>query len=94
MWNPASGLLQIGRELKNGNYITVSQHEVVLFLLSSLVTGSSFMSISSLVLVLRQFSFKGLSRNPEIGNTLICVLPSLIVGDWGNKEYQIWHKYL
>ena len=55
---------------ENGNYITICWHhvivifffffffEVVLFLLSGLVTDPSFMSISSLVLELWQFSFK------------------------------------
>ena len=39
------------------NDIIVNFFDVVLFLLSSLVTGPSFMSISSLVLELWQFSF-------------------------------------
>ena len=51
--------------------------DVVLFPLSSLVTGSSFMSISSLVLELWHFSF--MTRNPKIGNTSVCVLPNI----WG-----------
>ena len=53
---------------------------VALFLLSGLVTGPSFMSIWSLVLELWQFSFirdKGLTRNPEIGNTPVWVLPNI-----------------
>ena len=46
-----------------------------MFLLWSLVIGSSFMSISWLVLELWQFSFnKGLTRNPDMGNK--------ISGDW------------
>ena len=40
--------------------------DVVLFLLSSLVTGSSFMSISSLVLELWQFPFPFMMDWPEI----------------------------
>ena len=40
--------------------------DAVLFLLSSLVTGPSFMSIISLVL---EFFYKGLTRNSEIRNT-------------------------
>ena len=49
--------------------------DVVSFFLSGLVTGPSFMSISSLVLELRQFSF---IRNwPEIGNTPVWVLPNI-----------------
>ena len=56
--------------------------DVVLFLLSSLVTGLSFMSISSLVLELWQFSF--IRDWPEIWKSEIP--PSKfcpISGDWG-----------
>ena len=77
--------------LKNDNGIKIFRHDVIVdfffffffffdvvfFLLSNLVTGSSFMSISSLVLVLWQFFYKGLTRNPEIGNTSVWVLPSI-----------------
>ena len=49
--------------------------DVVLFLLSSLVTGPSFMSISSMVLELWQFSF--IRGCPEIGNTTIWFLPNI-----------------
>ena len=49
---------------KNDNDVTISWHDiianffdVVLFLLSSLVTGLSLISVSSLVLELRQFYF-------------------------------------
>ena len=46
--------------------------------MSNLVTGPSFMSISSLVLELWQFSFiKGLTRNPEILNTSVWVLSDI-----------------
>ena len=38
----------------------------------SLVTGSSFMSIPSLVL-----EYKGLTGNPKIGNTHIWALPNI-----------------
>ena len=48
---------------------------VALFLLSSLVTGPSFMWISSLVLELWQFSF--IRDWPEIGNTTVRVLPNI-----------------
>ena len=48
--------------------------DVVLFLLSSLVTGRSFMSLS-LVLELLQFLF--IRDWPEIGNTPIWVLPNI-----------------
>ena len=51
--------------------------DLVLFFLSSLVTGPSFMSILSLVLELRQFFFKGLTRNPEIGNTPVWFLSNI-----------------
>ena len=59
--------------------------DVVLFLLSSLVTGPSFMSISSLVLELWQFSF--IRDWPEIWKSEIP--PSEfcpISGDWGKLE--------
>ena len=49
--------------------------DVLLFLLSSLVTGPSFMSISSLILGLWQFSF--ISDWPEVGNTFVLVLPNI-----------------
>ena len=47
---------------------------LTLFLFTSLVTGLSLMSISSLVLELWQFFYKGLTRNLEIGNTPVWVL--------------------
>ena len=47
--------------------------EDVLFFLSSLVTGQRFMSISSWFWSYNNF-FKGLTRNPEIGNTPTWVL--------------------
>ena len=56
--------------------------DVVLFPLSSLVTGPSFMSISSLFLELWQFSFIGdwsEIRKSEIPPSKFC----LISGDWG-----------
>ena len=56
--------------------------DIVLFLLSSLVTGPSFMSISSLVLELWQFSF--IRDWPEIRK--LEIPPSEfcpISGDWG-----------
>ena len=56
--------------------------DVVLFLLSSLVTGPSFMSISSLVLELWQFSFIRdwpKIRKSEIPLSVFCP----ISGDWG-----------
>ena len=48
--------------------------DVVLFLLSTLVTGPSFMSVSSLVLELWQFCF---IRDLEIGNTPVWVFPNM-----------------
>ena len=63
--NPASGSLQIGHKLEKWQWrhnLSTWHHRqiffnVVLFFLSSLVTGPDFMSISSLVLGLWQFSF-------------------------------------
>ena len=59
--------------------MTSSPHfsDIVLFLLSILVTGASFMSISLLVLELWKFSFKALTRNPEFGNTPVWILPNI-----------------
>ena len=51
--------------------------DIFMFLLSSLVTGPSFMSISSLVLELWLIFYKGLDRNPEIGNAPVWVLPNI-----------------
>ena len=50
---------------------------IVLFCLSSLGTGPSFMSISSLVFELTVFFYKALTRNPEIANIHIWVLPNI-----------------
>ena len=55
--------------------ITLSSNffDVVLFLFSSLVTGPSFMSICRHVItgseIITIFFYKGLTRNPEMGNT-------------------------
>ena len=54
------------------NGVIVNFFDVLLFLLSSLVTGPNFMSISS---VLLDF-FKGLTRNLEIRNIPVWVLPN------------------
>ena len=70
---------------KNNNDVTICWQtsssnffDVVLFLLSTLVTGPKLMSVSSLLPELLQFLFyKGLTRNPEIGNTLVWVLPNI-----------------
>ena len=52
--------------------------EVVVIHLSILDTGSSFMSISWLVLGLRQFLFiRNLTRNPETKNTRVWVLSNI-----------------
>ena len=52
--------------------------DAVLFLLLSLVTGPSFLSISSLVLELTICFYKGLTRNPEIASSEFCP----ISGEW------------
>ena len=61
---------------KDNNGVTICQYDViviffdvVLFLLSNLVTGPSFMYISSLVLEsMTIYVYKGLTRNLEIEN--------------------------
>ena len=56
----------------------VNFFDVVVFLLSSLGTGSSFMSTSSLALELWQLLFiMGLTRNLEIGNIPIWILSNI-----------------
>ena len=82
-------MLQIDQNSKNDNDVTIFRHDVtsiffdvVLSLLSSLVIGSSFMSASSLVLELWQFSF--IRDWPEIRKSEIP--PSEfcpISGNWG-----------
>ena len=88
IWNPASRLLQIAKNKKNENDITIFRHDVIItffdvvfFLLSSLVTGPSFKSISSLVLELWQFSF--IRDWPEIRKSEIPLSEFCpISGDW------------
>ena len=89
---PESGLQiapkwpQIGKMAMTSQFshMTTSSNffNVVLFLLSSLVSGPSFMPISSHGSGVMTVSFyKGLTRNPEIGNTPSEFCP--ISGDWG-----------
>ena len=68
---------------KNDNDAIICRHDVIVkffwrrfFFLSILVTGPSFMSISSLVLNFWLF-YKGLIRNLEFGNTSVWVLPNI-----------------
>ena len=78
---------KLAKNRKNDSDVTISRYDVIikffwhcLFLLSSLVTGSNFMSISLLVLELWQFSFIRVDqKSPEIGNTPIWVLHNI----WG-----------
>ena len=56
---------------------------MVLFLLSGLATGPSFMSIVTGSGFMTVSFYKGLTRNPEIGNTPSEFCP--ISGDW-NKS--------
>ena len=72
---------------KNSNDVTIFRHDVssrffdaVLFLLSSWVTGPSFMSISSLVLELGQFSF--ISDWPEMRKLKIPLSNKMLLNDW------------
>ena len=83
--NPTSRLLQISHKLKNDNDVTVSSNDVIVNFFScsfvslvkfsywsmfhvNIITGSSVMTI---------FFYKGLTRNPEIGNTLVWVFPNI-----------------
>ena len=87
--NPASGLLRFGRKLKKWQWrhkLLACRHRQIvltffLFLLSSLLTAPSFMSISLLVLELWQFPFTRISpeiRKSEITPSEFCP----ISGDW------------
>ena len=90
--NLAFGLFQIGQKLKNINDVTISQHDLIakifdliLFFLSSLVTGPSSMSISSLILELWHFSFIRdwqEIRKSEIPPSEFCPISR----DWGESE--------
>ena len=96
--NPASELLQIGLKPEKWqwrhNSLTWHHRQffcVVLFLLSSLVTGPSFMLMSPLVLELWQFSFirDWLEiRKSEKSPSVFC----LISGDWGWVSDAIFGK--
>ena len=83
--DPASGFLQIGRKLnkwQSCHNLSTWRH-CQTFLLSILVTGPNFMSISSLVPELWQFFFyKGLNRNQEIQNFPVWVLPNILRVGW------------
>ena len=87
---PASGLLQIGQKIRKmtmasqfSNMTSTSNFfDAALFLLSSLVTGPSFISTSSLVLELWQFSY--IRDWPEIWKSEIPLSEFYpISGDWG-----------
>ena len=91
IWDPACGLLRSDRKLKKCQWrhnVPTWCHrqislEFFLFFLSNLGTGSSFMSISSLVLELSQFPW------PEIRK--LEIPPSEfgpISGDWGYLRIQ------
>ena len=102
--NPAAELLQIGRKLekyqRRHNLLTRPHRQIffsaVLFFLSNLVTGPSFMSMSSLALELWkiwQLSF--IKDWPEIWKSEI---PSHefcpVSGDEADLWYQIWYECL
>ena len=80
---------KLAKNQKNGNDVIICWHDTfvkffdqVFFLLSSLVTGPSFMSISSLVMDWWQFSF--IRDSPEIRKLEIPPLEFCpISGDWG-----------
>ena len=70
---------------KNDNDVTIFRHDVIVnsfelvfFLLLNLVTGPSFMSISSLVLELGYFFYKWLTRNQKTRYTSIWVLRNIL----------------
>ena len=96
---PDSGLLQIDPKFEKSQWrhnFWTWRHcqvflDIFLFFLSNLVTGPSFMSMSSLVLDLWQFLLKGIdqkSRNLKY--------PRLNFDQYleitASYEYQVWHK--
>ena len=102
--NPAAELLQIGRKLekyqRRHNLLTRPHRQIffsaVLFFLSNLVTGPSFMSMSSLVLELWKFwQLYFIKDWPEIWKSEI---PSHefcpVSGDEADLWYQIWYECL
>ena len=80
---------KLAKNPKNDNDVTIFRHdlnvnifEIVLFLFLTLVTGPSFMSISSLFLESWQFSF--IRESPEIRKLEIHLSEFCPVsGDWG-----------
>ena len=68
--------------------------DVVLFLLSSLVTGPSFMSVSSLVLELWQFSFKRdwpeIRKSSLVTGTIFISVSSLVLELWQFSFKRDW----
>ena len=73
---------KFAKNLESDNDATIFWHDVIanfltLFLLSSSVTGRRFKSISSLVLKLWGFFYKRFTRNPDIRNTPVWVLPNI-----------------
>ena len=85
VWNPVSGLLQIGQKSESDNDVTIFRQDVIFRFFwccfvsrvtfrywsnfhVNIITGSGIMTI---------FFYKGLTRNPEIGNTAVWVLPNI-----------------
>ena len=83
--SPASRLLQIGRKLENGNDVKIFWHNVIVkFFWCCLVfvVKFSFLSMFHVNIItgsgVTTISFhKGLTRNPEIANTSVWVLPNI-----------------
>ena len=93
------GCSKLAKILKNDNVVTIFWYVIVnlfwhfLFPLSSLVTGPSFMSVSSLVLELWQFSF--IRDWPEIRKSEIFLSEFCPISrDWYELQYQGRHKCL
>ena len=83
--HPKSGLLQFSHKSENGSGVKICQHDVIViffwccrvsFVMFSywckfhvnIITGARVMTI---------FLYKGLTRNPEIGNIPVWVLPNI-----------------
>ena len=91
---------KLAKILKNDNVVTIFWYDVIvnlfwrfLFPLSSLVTGPSFMSASSQVLELWQFSF--IRDWPEIRKSEILLSEFCPISrDWYELKYQSRHECL
>ena len=98
--NPASRLLQIGQTSEKWqwrhNLPSSRQRQIFWRCFVSLVRFSYWSKFHVNIItgsgVMTIFFYKGLTRNPEIWNTTVWVLPNIWTG--ARYGYQIWHEFL